>query len=56
MRDADARRMMLEIATHYEDLAATVDNTVMRQDKPDRDKLLPSAHASLHRAASQFWP
>lgn len=34
MRDADARRMMGEIAKQYEDLAALIENAVLRQDEP----------------------
>jgi hypothetical protein len=42
MRDPDARRMMRELAMHYENLAAMVEKAVLlRQDKPDRDKFLP---------------
>jgi hypothetical protein len=43
MRDPDARRMMRELAKHYETLAARVENTVLRQDNPrqDDDKFLP---------------
>jgi hypothetical protein len=41
MRDADARQMMRELATHYENLAAMVEKAVVRQDKPDSDKFLP---------------
>jgi hypothetical protein len=41
MRDPDARRMTRELAMHYEKLAAMVENAVLRQDKPDRDKFLP---------------
>jgi hypothetical protein len=49
MRDPDARRMMRELAMHYETLAARVENAVLRQDNPpqDDDKFLPerSGHA-----------
>jgi hypothetical protein len=41
MRDADARQMMRELAMHYENLAALVENAVLRRDKPDSGKLLP---------------
>jgi hypothetical protein len=34
MRDAEARRMMREIAVQYEDLAALIENAVSRQDEP----------------------
>jgi hypothetical protein len=34
MRDADARRMMRELAMHYENLAALIEKTVLRQDEP----------------------
>jgi hypothetical protein len=33
MRDADARRMMRELAVQYEDLAALIENAVPRQDE-----------------------
>jgi hypothetical protein len=33
MRDAEARRMMREVAMQYEDLAALID-AVLRQDEP----------------------
>jgi hypothetical protein len=31
------RQMMRELAMHYEDLAAMVENAVLRRDKPDCD-------------------
>jgi hypothetical protein len=34
MRDAEARRMMREIAAQYEDLAALIENAISRQDEP----------------------
>jgi hypothetical protein len=34
MRDAEARRMMREIAMQYEDLAALIENAVLRQNEP----------------------
>jgi hypothetical protein len=34
MRDAEARRMMREIAVQYRDLAALTENAVSRQDEP----------------------
>jgi hypothetical protein len=34
MRDADARRMMRELAKQYEDLAALIEKAVLRQDEP----------------------
>jgi hypothetical protein len=34
MRDAEARRMMREIAAQYEDLAALIEKAVPRQDEP----------------------
>jgi hypothetical protein len=34
MRDAEARRMMREIAVQYEDLAAVIENAISRQDEP----------------------
>jgi hypothetical protein len=33
MRDADARRMMRELAVQYEDLAALIEKAVLRQDE-----------------------
>ncbi len=36
MPDADGRRMMREIAMHYEILAAMVENAVLRQEKPPK--------------------
>jgi hypothetical protein len=43
MRDADARRMMPELAMQYEELAALIENTVLRQDEPlePYDPLVP---------------
>jgi hypothetical protein len=41
MRDADARRMMRELATHYENLAVLVETAVLRQNKLDCDEFLP---------------
>jgi hypothetical protein len=41
MRDAEARRMMRELAIHYENLAVPVETAVLRQDKPDCDRFLP---------------
>ncbi len=37
MRDADARRMLRELATHYKTLAARVENAVLWQDRPPQD-------------------
>ena len=34
MRDADARRIMREIAMRYETLASMVEIAILRQDKP----------------------
>jgi hypothetical protein len=34
MRDAEARRMMREIAVQYEDLAALIEKAVLRQGEP----------------------
>jgi hypothetical protein len=43
MRNADARRMMRELAMQYEDLAALVENAVLRRDEPTEpyDPLAP---------------
>jgi hypothetical protein len=34
MRDAEARRMMREVAMQYEDLAALIESAVLREDEP----------------------